>query len=59
MKNSEFIDLYLKNVNSDRNETFTLNKIIELNQVNIILGSPASGKTTILKNYQFEHEEIS
>lgn len=59
MKNSVFIDLYLKNVNSDCNETFTLNKIIELSQVNIILGSPGSGKTTILKNYQFEHEEIS
>lgn len=52
------IDLSLKKHDEYDSKVFTLAQAIENDRVVILLGSPGSGKTSILKKYRDEHANI-
>lgn len=61
MKN-EFINLFLEKLDSnDQTKQYKLDEILEQTQANvvIVLGAPGSGKSSILKNYQENHQKIA
>lgn len=57
-----YIDLYLEKLDSnEQTKQYKLDKILERTQANVvvILGAPGSGKSSILKNYQENHQKIA
>ncbi len=51
-----YIDLHLKKHNKDDYELYTLPEIIDHKKIIVVLGSPGSGKTSILKKYEEENK---
>ncbi|MCD4819395.1 MAG: hypothetical protein K8S23_11955 [Candidatus Cloacimonetes bacterium] len=53
----KYINLNLKKIDTQNEEIVKFDKVIELNQIVIILGAPGSGKSSILNKYNIENEE--
>jgi hypothetical protein len=58
MANNELIDLNLRSTDPTITQFLTLKDIVDEYQCSIILGAPGSGKTSLLKKYQKEHETV-
>lgn len=58
MKN-EFINLFLERLDDEKSNRFTLDEVLEQSNTNVIviLGAPGSGKSSIFKNYQENHQK--
>jgi len=57
----QFINLFIEKLDDEKSSTSTLEKILEQSSVKVIviLGAPGSGKSSILKNYQENHQETA
>lgn len=57
----QFINLMLEKLDDEKSSISTLHEILEQSSVKVIviLGAPGSGKSSILKNYQANHQETA
>lgn len=57
----QFINLFIEKLDDEKSSISTLHEILEQSSVKVIviLGAPGSGKSSILKNYQANHQETA
>ena len=53
----EEIDLSLKSLTREDDDVYLLKDIIEKNRIIVILGTPGSGKSSILQKYKYENNK--
>jgi len=51
-----FIDLELKQHDKKNDAIYTLSEVIDFNDITVVLGAPGSGKTSLLEEYDKNHE---
>lgn len=55
----KYIDLKIKRYNSKDSKDCYLSDVINENQIVVLLGSPGSGKTSLLKKFEYENKDRS